>query len=170
MGIIECPVFYGVARYSDSNIFLFFMNQLASQRQILKAWKSGVRGRGNLSMCAKCQCHVIGGLQDHNKTVEHLLVARYMKVKCCDQTYAVRGDLEEHRLSLLHFKWQMEMEQKMNEREEKRLEAEAESVTEEESLKMFYDAVDKYKDNDTEETVATLPPHDPTVPVGKLSS
>ncbi|XP_071538766.1 uncharacterized protein [Panulirus ornatus] len=140
--------------------------KLASQRQILKAWKSGVRGRGNLSLCGKCQCHVIGSLQDHNKTIEHLLVARYMKVKCCDQAYTVRGDLEEHRLSLLHFKWQMEMEQKMNEREEKKMESEAEGITEEDALKMFYDAVDKHKADDSEEEIAALPEHDPSVPVG----
>ncbi|KAG7175024.1 Zinc finger protein on ecdysone puffs-like, partial [Homarus americanus] len=139
--------------------------KLACQRQILKAWKNGARG--NLMTCGKCQCKIAGSLQDHNKSVVHSLVAQYLKVKCCGHAYTIRGALEEHRLSLLHFKWQMEMEQEMKEREEKKMEVEGVS-TEEDALQMFYDAVEKYKANNCEEEVTsdTIPPYDPAVPVG----
>lgn len=139
--------------------------KLASQRQILAS--TGKPRGPNLIMCDKCQCVISGSRLEHNKTVEHRLVSNHLKLKCCGHAYTTRAAVEEHRLSVRHFKWQMEREKEIKEMEKTKVDDE-EGLSDETILNMFYDAVEQHKVNNCEETLTskTLPPHDPAVPVG----
>lgn len=55
-------------------IFLNFhvlIQQLASQRKMLKSLRRGIKGP--IMRCRKCQCEVFGYIREHAKTVEHIV-------------------------------------------------------------------------------------------------
>lgn len=58
----------------------------------------------DLPFCLKCECRVVGTLDEHQKTIEHKLVNDYMKGKCCGRFFNKKGTFEEHRVTLQHLK------------------------------------------------------------------
>ncbi|KAK8723799.1 hypothetical protein OTU49_011550 [Cherax quadricarinatus] len=102
--------------------FLRAESKLASQRRMLKSQRRGIKGP--VMRCRKCQCDVFGYIREHAKTVEHIALRNYLRVDCCNNTYFNRADLEEHRLSLVHLKNQLEQKQKQKQMEDEEEEEE----------------------------------------------
>ncbi|KAG0714060.1 Zinc finger protein on ecdysone puffs [Chionoecetes opilio] len=146
--------------------FLRANSKLASQRKMLKSLRRGIKGP--IMRCRKCQCEVFGYIREHAKTVEHIALRNYLRVVCCDTTFFNRADLEEHRLSLIHLKNQLEEEQRRQKMEAEN-QVEDIGVEENEEGTLFADTVKHMKhktqssDVDTSENVM---PYDPAVPTG----
>lgn len=145
--------------------FLRAESKLASQRQMLKNQRRGIKGP--IMHCRKCQCEVFGYTREHAKTVEHIALKNFLRVQCCNNTYFNRADLEEHRLSLIHLKNQLELEQKLKKEEEEN--AEDIGVEENERGKLFGEIIEQMKKRNPLADVTSpesLTPYDPALPHG----
>lgn len=146
--------------------FLRANSKLASQRKMLKSLRRGIKGP--IMRCRKCQCEVFGYIREHAKTVEHIVLRNYLRVVCCNTTFFNRVDLEEHRLSLIHLKNQLEEEQKRQKMEAEN-QVEEIGVEENEEGKIFADTI-KHMKQKTQFAEVTNPenlmPYDPAVPQG----
>lgn len=56
------------------------------------------------SRCSICTALVKESFYKHKKLLEHRLVKKFLKPKCCDRFFKTRYDMDEHRLSLPHLK------------------------------------------------------------------
>ncbi|MPC67950.1 hypothetical protein E2C01_062137 [Portunus trituberculatus] len=115
----------------------------------------------------KCwRCQVYANLKDHNNSLEHLLVSHFMKVRCCGRHFPTRAELEEHRLSLQHYRYVhrhkgADTTQELEEEEE---EKERKVAT---AVEVIQEAHRKHQEGeDPPVTSTTLPPYDPDTPVG----
>ncbi|KAK3855710.1 hypothetical protein Pcinc_037906 [Petrolisthes cinctipes] len=142
--------------------------KLTSQRQMTALYMKNKKEE-DLSFCPKCECRVVGSMDEHQKTVEHKLVNDYMKGKCCGRFFNKKGAFEEHRVTLQHLKTQHSMKEKQQLLKSFVDEEGTEDVPEEQAMQMFKDATLKCKDEANEEeeiTSSTLPPYNPKEAVG----
>ncbi|KAK8723796.1 hypothetical protein OTU49_011550 [Cherax quadricarinatus] len=149
--------------------FLRAESKLASQRRMLKSQRRGIKGP--VMRCRKCQCDVFGYIREHAKTVEHIALRNYLRVDCCNNTYFNRADLEEHRLSLVHLKNQLEQKQKQKQMEDEEEEEEKTDdigVPEDEEGKLFAKAIAQLKKSPAAVVTnpETLMPYDPSISQG----
>ncbi|XP_042223788.1 uncharacterized protein LOC121867771 isoform X2 [Homarus americanus] len=145
--------------FHDRNIAV--MDLLMAESKLACKWRPR---KGGSKRCRKCECFMITNIQQHCQTTEHTLVSQFASVQCCSYKYN-RANLEEHRLSLRHLKNQWDIDQKNTEMQEQ----EEEEEKRKEMDKAFHEDVYRLKmseEGEEELTSATLPPHDPTKPIG----
>ncbi|KAK8383847.1 hypothetical protein O3P69_015942 [Scylla paramamosain] len=151
------------ARCAASMDLLIAESKLANKRR--------TRLRGKAHWCYECVCFMNTHPKEHYHSIEHTLVSRYMEMQCCGYLYN-RANVEEHRLSMRHLKNQIAYDEAQQTKKEKEKELRA-SGKEEEAA--FHKEVAEFKrrglEREKEEglhplTVANMPPHDPTRPLG----
>lgn len=134
------------------------------------ACKQKPKKRGGSKRCLMCDCYMSSTMREHCQTIEHTLVSHYSRVHCCGYRY-YRAIVEEHRLSLRHLKNQLDVDEENKKLEQKEMEEE-EARREKggfTGVAAFHEEVYRLKmshESEEELTPSTLPPHDPTKPIG----
>lgn len=109
---------------------------------------------------------MFANLKEHNNGLEHLLVSHFMKVRCCKRPFVTRAELEEHKLSLHHYRFVQKhgvAEPQLSKEEE-----EEKQHKEDQALQVLEEVHRKHiTKEDPPLTPATLPPYDPEKPVGE---